>query len=247
MSQSYTIGADFANRDQKNMQGAVPHEAIGAGFRKHAKRINMKIRTMLLLLVLILMAVFLIVNWTALSTVMTVNLVYTEIQAPLGAIVVGSFVALTLILLIYMVWQQASVTMELRAAYKEARNARGVADHAEKSRFQESNRLMSERLEKLEALVTTRSDEMLSCVQKQTARLDERIDRMEKTLKGYSEDGQKRQDEAIEQINKDLSVMEKKLLTGLPAVKKDESAEQKEGQQDADNARKEKKMFGDLF
>lgn len=208
----------------------------------------MKIRTMLLLLVLILMAVFLIINWTALSTVMTVNLVYTEIQAPLGAIVVGSFVALTLILLIYMVWQQASVTMELRAAYKEARNAREVADHAEKSRFQESNRLMGERLEKLEALVTTRSDEMLSCVQKQTVRLDERIDKMENNLKNYSEDGQKRQDAAIDQINKDLALLEKNILTGLPVpTKEPEAAPVKAEDQDTEVVKKEKKMFGDLF
>ena len=76
----------------------------------------MKIRTILLLLVIILMAVFLIINWGALSTEMTVNLVYTEIQAPLGVLVVGGFAALVFILLVYMVWQQASVTMELRAA-----------------------------------------------------------------------------------------------------------------------------------
>lgn len=206
----------------------------------------MKIRTMLLLLVLILMAVFLIINWTALSTVMTVNLVYTEIQAPLGAIVVGSFVALTLILLVYMVWQQASVTMELRSAYKEARSAREVADHAEKSRFQESNRLMGERLEKLEALVTTRSDEMLSCVQKQTTRLDERIDEMERNLKNYAEDGQKRQDAAIDQINKDLNILEKNILTGLPAPKAKGEAV-KAVDQEAETVKKEKKMFGDLF
>ena len=44
----------------------------------------MKIRTIFLLFVLILMAVFLVINWTALSTVTAVNLIYTEIQAPLG-------------------------------------------------------------------------------------------------------------------------------------------------------------------
>ena len=35
----------------------------------------MKLRTLGIILVLILLAVFLIINWTALSTVMTVNLV----------------------------------------------------------------------------------------------------------------------------------------------------------------------------
>ena len=75
----------------------------------------MKIRTIFLLFVLILMAVFLVINWTALSTVTAVNLIYTEIQAPLGVLVVGGFAAVVFVLLVYMVWQQASVTLELRA------------------------------------------------------------------------------------------------------------------------------------
>ena len=70
----------------------------------------MKIRTIFLLFVLILMAVFLVINWTALSTVTAVNLIYTEIQAPLGVLVVGGFAAVVFVLLVYMVWQQASVT-----------------------------------------------------------------------------------------------------------------------------------------
>ena len=134
----------------------------------------MKIRTIFLLLVLILMAVFLVINWTALSTVTAVNLIYTEIQAPLGVLVVGGFAAVVFVLLVYMVWQQASVTLELRAAYKEARNARTVADDAEKSRFAESNRILLERIEKLEALMTARSDETLTAVRQEAVRAEER-------------------------------------------------------------------------
>ena len=132
----------------------------------------MKIRTIFLLLVLILMAVFLVINWTALSTVTAVNLIYTEIQAPLGVLVVGGFAAVVFVLLVYMVWQQASVTLELRAAYKEARNARTVADDAEKSRFAESNRILLERIEKLEALMTARSDETLTAVRQEAVRAE---------------------------------------------------------------------------
>lgn len=54
----------------------------------------MKFRTLGILLVLVLMAVFLIINWTTLSQVTTVNLVYTEIQAPLGILVVCGFSAI---------------------------------------------------------------------------------------------------------------------------------------------------------
>ena len=51
----------------------------------------MKLRTLCMLLVLVLLAVFLVINWSALSQDMTVNLVYQEIQAPLGVIVAAAF------------------------------------------------------------------------------------------------------------------------------------------------------------
>lgn len=78
----------------------------------------MKIRTLGMLLIVIVMAVFLIINWGTLSQVTTVNLVYTEMEAPLGIIVVAAFAAVVVLLMAYTVWQQASVMMELRAAYK---------------------------------------------------------------------------------------------------------------------------------
>ncbi len=196
----------------------------------------MKIRTILLLLVIILMAVFLIINWGALSTEMTVNLVYTEIQAPLGVLVVGGFAALVFILLVYMVWQQASVTMELRAAYKEARTARGVADDAEKSRFSESNKLMLERIEKLEALLTARSDETLAAVRQEAVKAEER-------MKTFSADQQKRQDEAVARFNAEVAQMEKRVMEKLPAPRAEiveSAAENAEGQ-------KKKAIFEDLF
>ncbi|MFR3635382.1 MAG: LapA family protein, partial [Sutterella sp.] len=83
----------------------------------------MKIRTIALFLLLVVMAVFLVINWSAISAETTVNLVYTEIQAPLGIIVVCCFGVLILLMLLYTVWQAASVTLELRSAYKETRNA----------------------------------------------------------------------------------------------------------------------------
>ena len=83
----------------------------------------MKLRTLGIILVLILLAVFLIINWTALSTVMTVNLVYREIQAPLGVIVVAAFAVVVLCMFIYTVWQQASVLKSVRPTRKPARRA----------------------------------------------------------------------------------------------------------------------------
>lgn len=204
----------------------------------------MKIRTLFLLLILILMAVFLIINWGALSAETTVNLVYTEIQAPLGILVVGGFAAVVFILLIYMVWQQASVTMELRAAYKEARNARGVADDAEKSRFAESNRILLERIEKLEALMTARSDETLSVVKQESVKTEER-------LKAFAAAEEKRQAEAAAAFSAQVTALEERVKGLLPVPSAADAAEPTpvpaETEAEAEETKKKKDLFKSLF
>ena len=101
------------------------------------------------LLILVLLAVFLIINWSALSQETTVNLVYTEITAPLGIIVVVAFAAIIALLMIYTIWQQASVVMEIRQAHKEARIARQAAEDADKSRITELGKDMRARMDQL--------------------------------------------------------------------------------------------------
>ena len=99
----------------------------------------MKLRTLCMLLVLVLLAVFLVINWSALSQDMTVNLVYKEIQAPLGVIVAAAFGIVVVLQAFYNLWQQASVVVELRQAHKEARNARAEAAEADKIRLLEKS------------------------------------------------------------------------------------------------------------
>ena len=210
----------------------------------------MKIRTIFLLFVLILMAVFLVINWTALSTVTAVNLIYTEIQAPLGVLVVGGFAAVVFVLLVYMVWQQASVTLELRAAYKEARNARTVADDAEKSRFAESNRILLERIEKLEALMTARSDETLTAVRQEAVRQE--AVRAEERYKALFDDQKRAQGELTAQVQTQIGAMEKRVVETLPsavsaAVPTQALAEEAEKKADAEESSARKSVFKDLF
>ena len=110
----------------------------------------MKLRTLCMLLVLVLLAVFLVINWSALSQDMTVNLVYQEIQAPLGVIVAAAFGIVVVLQAFYNLWQQASVVVELRQAHKEARNARAEAAEADKNRVNELAREVREGFARLE-------------------------------------------------------------------------------------------------
>ncbi|EHY31852.1 MAG: lipopolysaccharide assembly protein LapA domain-containing protein [Sutterella parvirubra] len=196
----------------------------------------MKIRTLGMLLIVIVMAVFLIINWGTLSQVTTVNLVYTEMEAPLGIIVVAAFAAVVVLLMAYTVWQQASVMMELRAAYKEARTARQMAEDADKSRIAEIRADFKERMEKMEALLATRTDEVIRLMAERNQLEDE-------TLSKFRAEQQARADEARASLEQQLRVLEKRVIEALPAPK----AEVVEQQSDAKEEEEARKTFRELF
>ena len=196
----------------------------------------MKIRTLGMLLIVIVMAVFLIINWGTLSQVTTVNLVYTEMEAPLGIIVVAAFAAVVVLLMAYTVWQQASVMMELRAAYKEARTARQMAEDADKSRIAEIRADFKERMEKMEALLATRTDEVIRLMAERNQLEDE-------TLSKFRAEQQARADEARASLEQQLRVLETRVIEALPAPK----AEVVEQQSDAKEEEEARKTFRELF
>lgn len=202
----------------------------------------MKIRTIALFLLIVLMAVFLVINWTTISAETTVNLVYTEVQAPLGIIIVCGFGILILLMLIYTVWQAASVTMELRAAYKETRNARALADDAEKSRFAESNKMMTERLDKLEQMMMTRQDEFSQDLRRLSEQLDSKVNNMLGEIN-------KQQTQVVSKVAENLSALETRLHASLPAPSSEEPESDKLSttQEAAKEDKKKKGMFEDLF
>lgn len=202
----------------------------------------MKIRTIALFLLIVLMAVFLVINWTTISAETTVNLVYTEVQAPLGIIIVCGFGVLILLMLIYTVWQAASVTMELRAAYKETRNARALADDAEKSRFAESNKMITERLDKLEQMMMTRQDEFSQDLRRLSEQLDSKVSSMLGEIN-------KQQTQVVSKVSENLSALETRLHASLPSPSNEEPVSDKLSttQEAAKEDKKKKGMFEDLF
>jgi hypothetical protein len=97
----------------------------------------MKIRTLLMLVVLVLVAGFVALNWTAFMTPTTLSLGLAEIQAPLGMVMLGLLLALTAMFLAFVVYLQTSVLFDARHHARELRTNRELADKAEASRFTE--------------------------------------------------------------------------------------------------------------
>ena len=114
----------------------------------------MTIRTVLLVFLSALAALFAVVNWQAIMAVVPVNLLFTQINAPLGLIIIVGFGALWLFVLVWAIMQQASVVFELRRAYKEVHANKTLAENAEKSRLQEARTAVSVTLILISASLT---------------------------------------------------------------------------------------------
>ncbi|HQY27709.1 MAG TPA: LapA family protein, partial [Burkholderiaceae bacterium] len=94
-------------------------------------------RSLLFLLVFGALAAFVLVNWPVLNDPTTLSLAFAEVQAPLGVVMLGFIVIVTVLFLAYIVYLQMSGLLETRRHGKEIQSQRLLADQAEASRFTE--------------------------------------------------------------------------------------------------------------
>lgn len=97
----------------------------------------MTLRSLLFLVVFGALVAFVLVNWQVLNTPTTLSLAFTEVQAPLGLVMLAFIVLVTVLLLGYIVYLQMSGLLEARRHGRELQAQRDLADQAESSRFTE--------------------------------------------------------------------------------------------------------------
>ncbi|OWY34242.1 Signal transduction histidine kinase [Herbaspirillum aquaticum] len=159
----------------------------------------MKFRTIFLIVLLALVAIFAAVNWTAFTATTTLSLIYTEFQAPLGAVMLGVVVVLTAFFLLYILALQTSVMLESRRLTKQLEAQRALADQAEHSRFNdlrgylkteleqlqrrqtEQQTLLAQRLDALQRNIQQRVEQTENAVAAQVGELDDRLQRQRVT------------------------------------------------------------------
>ena len=125
----------------------------------------MKVRTLLLLLVLLAVILFAMLNWTAITTPTVLSLLVTTVEAPLGLIMLGMLVLLTGLFTVFAGYLQTSTLLEARQHARDLQAQRKLADQAEASRITELQNLLNSSLLKLE-------QQSLECRQATHARLD---------------------------------------------------------------------------
>jgi uncharacterized integral membrane protein len=111
--------------------------------------ISMRAPTVLLLVVLTGIVIFAGVNWSVITAPATVSLLVTDVQAPLGLIMLGLTALVTVLFLIFLAYLQTSVLLDARRHSRELRAQRELADQAEASRFTDLRGFLEAELRKL--------------------------------------------------------------------------------------------------
>jgi len=119
----------------------------------------MSIRSLLLIVFFVLVALFAAVNWSAFAAPTELSLVLGTVTAPVGVIMLCLMALLTIAFLTYAMFLQTSVLFESRRHAKEIQAQRELADKAEASRFTELRGYLATRIDALEQDLKKHIDE----------------------------------------------------------------------------------------
>ncbi len=144
----------------------------------------MRLRTLLLIVATLLVALFVTINWSAFNVPTTLNLLVATIEAPVGLVMLGVLILAALAFLAYMAVWQSTTLLESRRQSKELHEQRLLADQAEASRFTELRGVIQAEVERLAAQLTATQSAVQTEVREQAnslaatiAEIDDRLRR----------------------------------------------------------------------
>ena len=132
----------------------------------------MSLRSLFLLILGAIIVTFIAVNWSAMTAPAHLNLLFTEVDAPLGVVLLGLMGVLAIAFISVLAYTQGAVLLETRRHTKEMAAQRELADKAEASRFTELREHLNNETARLTEAFTTNGSELLA-----------RIDRLEMGLR----------------------------------------------------------------
>ena len=131
----------------------------------------MRVRSVVLIVLLVLIALFAALNWAVISQSTALDLGLMQVQGPLGVVLLGFTALVAVAFVVYVLYMQTGVLFDARRQSKEIEQQRSLADQAELSRFTELRAYMQGEL--------IAADQAR---QAQEAKLLARIDRLEATV-----------------------------------------------------------------
>lgn len=197
------------------------------------------LRSLFLLAVAVVLIVFIGVNWSAMNAPTDLSLVFTEVHAPLGLILLGFLVLLAVIFIGWMAYMQGLALIERRSHAKELAAQRALADKAEASRLTELRAHVDEEVTRLTDAISTQGRDTMARIDRAEMGLRERpvdaevahlvqsvdgfnrdfhsrIDRLEIGLREHPLDSQiTRLIQAIDNYDRDVHARVDRLESGL--------------------------------
>jgi hypothetical protein len=102
----------------------------------------MRAQIILVAVVVLLTLIFTLLNWGALSAPAPINLLVTQVQGPLGVVILGLGAVLVALFVLLVLWLQAGMLLESRRQSRALAAQRELADKAEASRFTELRQML---------------------------------------------------------------------------------------------------------
>jgi uncharacterized integral membrane protein len=115
--------------------------------QQNAQGLPMKLRTLLLVVFILLIAGFVALNFEQILLPTALNFGVTEVQAPLGLVLLGMLALVLVVFLAALVYSQTLHMMEVRRITRDAADQRALADKAEASRFTELRQYLQTELQ----------------------------------------------------------------------------------------------------
>jgi uncharacterized membrane protein len=143
------------------------------------------LRTLLIVLLVGVVAMFAVLNWSAFMSETTLSVGFTTVQAPLGLVLLVVTGLLALLFLIYVVYLQSSVLLENRRQSRELQSQREVAENAEASRFYQLKTSLEEALREQSNQAAQFNNAILARLEKLDRDLRLTVEQSSNTLAAY--------------------------------------------------------------
>jgi len=145
----------------------------------------MRARTALLVLILVALAIFAALNWAVITSPTQIHLVFARIEAPLGVILLGVTVGVTLLFGVFLTWIETSAMLETRRYARDLQAQRQLAETAEASRYTDLKACLQAEMASLRTLVEGKSAEVSERANRAEEQLRGEIERANNTLTAY--------------------------------------------------------------
>ena len=138
-----------------------------------------------IVVLLLALAGLVALNWATFNAVTTLSLGVTQVEAPLGLILLGLIGLVSLLFMGYILLLQAAQGVESRRMSKDLHAQRTLTDQAEASRFTEMRGFVESEMRRLEAQADTGRRELVERLAQLQQQLQDKLGESTRTLSAY--------------------------------------------------------------